>query len=279
MAQEIRIFDNAFCDVESASMAGENIGIGPTNFKWVRTGPVTDPVFFTDGSLSACLEFQSRRRYIGWLLEPSELRPENYVIAANLVKKGRLSYIFTYDRLLLNECHRALFYPYGGSWISPDRWGIHEKTEGVSIIASHKKQTLGHKMRHQAIAEYREYFGGIYGTAYTRVKSKFEALASYRYSVVIESSRQNYYFTEKLIDCLSVGTVPIYWGCPAIGDFFNKHGIITFSRLKDLKKILRSLDTKDYESRLGAIAENLELAKQYRVCEDWMWDNHKGVFE
>lgn len=279
MAEEIRIFDNAFCDANSASASGDNLGVGPANFRWVRVGPLTDPVFFTDGSLKACLEFQGRRKYIGWLLEPSELRPENYVIAHNLLKKHQLHYILTYDRLLLNECDRALFYPYGGSWISLDKWGVHEKTEGVSIIASHKKQTLGHKMRHDTIEYYSDYFGGIYGTAYQRVKSKFEALASYRYSVVIESSKQNYYFTEKLIDCLSVGTVPIYWGCPAIGDFFNKHGIITFDKVKDLHQILRHIDRKDYESRLGAIAENLELAKQYRVCEDWIWDNHREIFE
>lgn len=240
---------------------------------------MTDPVFFTDGNLCACREFQGRRKYIGWLLEPSGLRPENYVVANNLVKRHQLTYVLTYNKLLLDNCHRALFYPYGGSWIAYDKWGLHEKSEGVSIIASHKTQTLGHKMRHKAIEFYREYFGGIYGTAYKRIESKFEALAPYRYSVVIESCKENYYFTEKLIDCLSVGTVPIYWGCPSIGDFFNKHGIITFDKVKDLDNILRNLSKKDYESRLGAIAENLELAKQYRVCEDWIWDNHKGVFE
>jgi len=277
--EEIRIFDNAFCDSESASISGDNFGIGPSHFKWTREGSLTDPTFFTDGSMRDREQFRSRRRYIGWLLEPSGLRPENYVIANNMLNKQKLNYVLTYNRILLDAHERALFYPYGGSWIDFDLWGIREKTEGVSIIASHKAQTLGHKMRHKAIEFYHDYFGGIYGTAYTRVKSKFEALASYRYSVVIESCRENYYFTEKLIDCLSVGTVPIYWGCPAIGDFFNKHGIITFSRMKDLGKILRRLDKRDYESRLFAIAENIELAKQYRVCEDWMYENCREVFE
>ena len=205
--------------------------------------------------------------------------PENYVVANNLVNRHQLNYVFTYNKLMLDGCRSALFYPYGGSWIDFDLWGIHEKTEGVSIIASRKAQTIGHKMRHKAIEFYGEYLSGIYGTAYTQVKSKFKALAPYRYSVVIESCMENYYFTEKLIDCLSVGTVPIYWGCPAIGEFFNKHGIITFSRMKDLGKILKRLNQKDYESRLGAVAENIEKAKKYRVCEDWMYDNYPEVFE
>ena len=142
--EEIRIFDNGFCGSSSASIGGDNLGVGPTNFRWARTGALTDPVFFTDGNLKACKEFMDRRRYVGWLLEPVGLRPENYVVASNLVNKQRLNYVLTYNKAMLDACDRALFYPYGGSWIDFDKWGIHEKTEGISIIASHKASTVGH---------------------------------------------------------------------------------------------------------------------------------------
>jgi hypothetical protein len=41
------------------------------------------------------------------------------------------------------------------------------------------------------------------------------------YSVAIESSQEENYFTEKLIDCLITKTIPVYWGCPNIYHYFD----------------------------------------------------------
>jgi len=39
-------------------------------------------------------------------------------------------------------------------------------------------------------------------------------------SICIENSSQSNYFTEKIIDALLAWCMPLYWGCPNIGDFF-----------------------------------------------------------
>ena len=118
----------------------------------------------------------------------------------------------------------------------------------------------------------------VYGRGYNPIESKFEALAPYRYSIIVESGRFDYYFTEKLIDCLSVGTIPIYWGCPSIWEFFSLSGIVPFLTIDDLL-LLDSLTCEYYKTRTIAIKRNLELAKQYRICEDWIFENYGRIFE
>ncbi len=46
--------------------------------------------------------------------------------------------------------------------------------------------------------------------------SKADVLRRYRFALVFENQRQPGYVTEKFLDCLLDGTVPIYWGDPTL---------------------------------------------------------------
>jgi len=84
--------------------------------------------------------------------------------------------------------------------------------------------------------------------------------SKYYASVIIENSREPSYFTEKITDTVLAGAIPIYWGAPNIGDFFNENGIITFSSANDLianKKYINQLSNTDL---LKERAENYHLA-------------------
>ena len=107
----------------------------------------------------------------------------------------------------------------------------------------------------------------------TPLLQKEDALIDYRYSVTIENTKQKNYITEKLIDSLIVGTIPIYWGCPNLSKFFNMDGIITFNNIDELKSIIPQLNKKLYNSKINAVKENIELAKQYAITEDWLYNN------
>jgi hypothetical protein len=54
-------------------------------------------------------------------------------------------------------------------------------------------------------------------------KSKFEGLRNYKYSLCIENSCYDNYFTEKITDCLLSWTIPIYFGCTNIEKYFPEH--------------------------------------------------------
>ena len=48
----------------------------------------------------------------------------------------------------------------------------------------------------------------------------------YKFMICFENVSQTNYFTEKLINSYYFGTIPIYWGCPNIGDYVNTESIL-----------------------------------------------------
>jgi hypothetical protein len=85
-----------------------------------------------------------------------------------------------------------------------------------------------------------------------------------KFSIIIENSADMNYFSEKLIDCLLAKTIPLYWGCNNISDFFDKSGIISFYTIDELIQIINEIDfEKYYNSHLDAVEKNFHLAKPY----------------
>ena len=64
-------------------------------------------------------------------------------------------------------------------------------------------------------------------------------------------------FSEKLLDAMAVGTIPVYWGCPEIDKFFDKNGIITFNTIEELKDIFGMAVT------IGTTAKTKEEAMKF----------------
>ena len=52
-----------------------------------------------------------------------------------------------------------------------------------------------------------------------RIKGRFEdkePYENYLYHIVIENESQEHYISEKILNCYSYDTIPIYWGCKNI---------------------------------------------------------------
>ena len=208
---------------------------------------------------------------IGWLLETREVYPIRYEQFKEY--KDKFDFIITHDKKLLEEYpNNTKFAPFGGCWIKDNNFHLHKKNKNISMIYSDKKGMKGHQLRHQVANKYNniDLFGR--GTS-NPLDYKEDSLVDYRYSIVIENSKTDNYFTEKLIDCFAVGTIPIYWGCPNLEDYFNLDGIITFNTLEELDSILPTLNKDLYESKLNVIADNLEKSKEYNITEDWIYKN------
>jgi hypothetical protein len=160
----------------------------------------------------------------------------------------------------------------GGCWVKEEDRQIYPKTKQFSIIASSKSQLPGHQLRHEVIKASGSNID-VYGNGYKTIPYKLEGLKDYRYHFAIENTRAGYWFTEKLIDCLMTGTMPIYWGCSPVSLFFNPDGFILFDSLIDLKAQLKKCTPEYYESKLPAIKENFERAKYFVLAEDYIY-NH-----
>jgi hypothetical protein len=227
---------------------------------------------------AACQHFyksawpRENRHQIGMLIEPRAIISSTYQFIKNYNKK--FEFVLTYDRELLELGKNFSFYPHGGCWIKPTDQKIYSKSKVLSTIASRKKNTTGHKLRHKIINQHKANMD-VYGIAYYPIPNKILALKDYMFSLTIENCKLDYYFTEKLIDCFMTGVIPIYWGCPSIGNFFDLQGMIIINEGSDFDRVINLLNRDLYKSKLESIKNNFETAKKYLIAEDWIYENLK----
>ena len=242
---------------------------------WNFNCPTNDDkikIVYTDFSFD--LARKNSKNNIGWLIESPEIIRNIYCNIKN--NNNLFKHILTHNKELLNFNKKFKFAPIGGSWLYDDEFGIHKKTKNFSIISSWKRETFGHRMRHNIISGCDGKID-VYGSGYNPIKNKIIALKDYRYSFIIENCKEDYYFTEKLIDSFLSGTIPIYWGCPSIGNFFNLKGIITFDNLLDLKNKLKLCTESYYLNNMEAIIDNYGRAMKYLLPEDYIYENDREL--
>lgn len=203
---------------------------------------------------------RNNRIKVAWLIEPDCISPQTYVYIKQNYSK--FTYVLTHTKSLLDQIPNAVFYSFGTSFIKPEDFKIYNKTKNVSMIASNKTYCKGHEFRH-IIRKSLPAEIDIFGTGINPIDYKLDGLKDYRYSIAMENSKHDFYFTEKLIDCFLTGTIPIYWGCPGIGKFFNTDGMMIFDSKEEAHQLLEKTNTFDYDSKRFAIEQNFELAKQY----------------
>lgn len=122
------------------------------------------------------------------------------------------------------------------------------KTKLLSVLSSSKTITPGHERRLAFVEALKSRFGpeiDVFGRGIRDVEDKWDAIAPYKYHVVIENSQFPDYWTEKLSDTLLAGAYPLYAGCPNIGEYLAEN-------------TLTSLDLADFEASLNAIEAAIE---------------------
>lgn len=223
------------------------------------------PIVYTDNSYHLA---RDNEMSYAWLIEPIEINGSIYENILNI--KDNFKKIFTHEKTLLELGPPFEFIPFGGCWIKPEDQKIYSKSKNISIIASNKNYTTGHKFRQNVIKIFSDKID-VYGLGHNFINYKLDGLKDYKFSIVIENCKRDYWFTEKLIDCFMTGTIPIYWGCPSIGDFFDLNGMMLFDNINDLQKIISSIDETLYLDKFEFISKNFDLAKKYILPDDHLY--------
>lgn len=245
----------------------------PSYFRWFRENElVSDSVFITDLHLQEADKYKSKRK-VGWLIEPPDINPGIYDYADKNYKK--FDYILTFDKNLLNSGRNFLFYFFGCCWVQD--FTKPNKSKICSMIASNKKITPGHSFRQEIISAFSSKVDH-FGNGFRRLEVREEGFRDYYFSIVIENSRPQYYFSEKLIDCFSSRTIPIYWGSD-VSPFFDTRGILTFDNLSELENIFKNLTPEKYFSMIEYVDKNFELSKNYRIPEDFIFKKYPFLFK
>lgn len=80
------------------------------------------------------------------------------------------------------------------------------------------------------------------------------------FHVCVENVKHNNWYTEKIGEAFCTKTVPIYWGCPNIGEYYDKRGIITFNTKEELLDIINNLTFEKYYEMKLYVDYNYEIA-------------------
>lgn len=102
----------------------------------------------------------------------------------------------------------------------------------------------------------------LYGKSIKYIEDKWEALAPYRYSLAIENNSGPNCWTEKLADCFLAWSVPIYYGCTNIKDYFPEESFISIDidqHEQSLDEIKRIISDDNYEKRIPYLEEARNL--------------------
>ena len=235
----------------------------------------TPPQSQEDLSSINIISFQEPNEYFGlhdWAIQNKEL----------------FDIILTQSDKVLNNCDNAFYQPFGHTWLKSDQYEKeHNKEFKLAHLQGKLLKTYGHSLRHEVTTRQNEFsiptkFYETYGDRNNiedaRLGKEF-IFGDSQFGVVIENTSHRGYFTEKILDCFLLKTIPIYWGCSNIGDYFDIDGIIPFNNVDDLIYMSNNLNEDYYSSRKEIINKNWKLALEYVNYEQNIVNTITNIFK
>ena len=237
--------------------------------QWVYDGSGEVNIYVSQRALDALNDTSGKPTYI-WLLESKQIIPQYYqwIIDNYDFVTSRVDGVFSCDKELCAKYPKISYAVINAvPWVQDRK--VHEKTKLVSMIASNKRMCQGHERRLHFVDKLRGKLD-FYGRGVNEISCKEDGLRDYMFSVGIENAVYDTYFTEKLTDCFACGTIPIFYGCRGVTEYFNEDGIIFLDDNFDLSTLTKDL----YYSKMDAIKDNFERSINFPVAEDYLYETY-----
>lgn len=207
-----------------------------------------------------------------WIIEPPIINGDNHINITKPENYSKFHTVFSCNRWIGEKIPNFKFVAHGGTWLREEDILLHDKNKICSMIFSDKQWNAGHRYRSlvwEKICpnEKVDFFGS---GVKKYIEYKITALKDYMFSVCMENEGQHHlfapnndYFSEKLLDCILTGTIPIYYGNRNIENYFDIDGMILFDDHEKIIDIIENLDETLYERKKKAAVKNFEIAKKY----------------
>lgn len=152
-----------------------------------------------------------------------------------------------------------------------------EHKNKLSAIISNKNNSIGYQLRRNLLINftkkypricdvygagwnnelgdsYKGELDGYHKTASTK-NTKYNGLINYKYSLCIENCCKKNYFTEKFTDAILCWTIPIYYGCPNISQYFpdDCYYVVDINKKDCLEKIINIINKPITEKNIEAL--------------------------
>jgi hypothetical protein len=237
--------------------------------EWVYDESGSVSLYVNQRSLDILQDVSSTPKYI-WLLESKQIIQNVYdwILANYDFVASRVDGILSPDKEL---CEKYSKFQYALSNAAPwiEEREIYEKTKLVSMISSNKSMVPGHRKRLEFVNKFKDQVD-LYGRGFRDLPRKEEGIRDYMFSIAVENAVYDTYFTEKLTDCFATGTIPVFYGCKGVTEYFNEDGIIFLDDDFDVSTLTEEL----YYSKMDAIKDNFERANNLPVAEDFIFEEY-----
>lgn len=191
--------------------------------------------------------------------EPSFLRQFGHVLT------GHEPWSIDQPGVIRSQPGLVWFYGYGGDHQKNLDDMLAEarptKTLDLSTVCSSKKgRSTLHSKRFDFTQKLKSAIPSldVFGHGVRPMRDKAEAIDAYRYHIAIENHRCDHHWTEKVSDVFLGWSLPIYYGCTNLREYFPEESFIEID-LDDFDGSLEIIQTaiaaREYERRLSAIAE------------------------
>jgi hypothetical protein len=196
------------------------------------------------------------------------------IVPTFAARSGNYDLVLAWNQDVLNSCPGAvLFTESPCSWLPRAKENsvytpcdVTKKQFAVSFLTSNKNFCPGHKLRVEIYNRIPERVGQIPVHKHMsppRIPDKRTMLEPFQFHIAPENASHNNWFADKIVDCFIAKTIPLYWGCPNLGNFFNLDGVIRFGSYEELIGALETLTPEYYAAHLAAVEDNYTRALQY----------------
>ena len=132
---------------------------------------------------------------------------------------------------------------------------IFKSTKKKKFCAAVISNTISsNKYRLKFIEELNKYkkvdMGGKYHNNVGKIIDKIAFLSTYKFTIAMENSEGDGYISEKILDSLISGTIPIYYGDYMVDEYINPKSYILIRGEKDIKKKIELIKRLDNDNIL-----------------------------
>lgn len=136
------------------------------------------------------------------------------------------------------------------------------KENKIVWVTSNQRSSKGHSARMDFLDKIKDLpFIDLYGRGMNPIDDKWDVLHTSKYAIAYENFQNDYYWSEKIADCFLSYTMPLYFGCNSIENYFPSDSYIQIDpKDKHIDLFLKEIvvSTK-WEENIEAIAKSRDL--------------------
>jgi len=204
--------------------------------------------------------------FVGSPVRMKFLEQFDRVLTHHFVPLSNVEYAFPFLPWMINANHGpSILAPHHRdySWLAAAKPPT--KNNRISMICSNQQWTASHKMRFRFAEQLKAHFGETldwFGNGVNSVAEKWDGLASYPYTIVLENQAQSGVVTEKLIDAYLAFSFPLYSGAPNASEVFGSQAMVAVDAFDiggSIEKIEQAISVP-YSDRLDSILSARDVA-------------------